>query len=372
MSEFFVSNPKHTSINQIKNELKLEARKKANLKPVADFSVDDKTPPSLKYIATPAAVSKKHLDEIRKRSNFSDLKRLEAKQGNTEIGIDRLLKKEDCIFRLGDVDNRKTKDILVENRKREMLENNMRVFGNVSIGIHGKELPKFHQSMAEWWKTREGFNEKPHETSLLRFKQSMKYWAKPDNILLADVEYGEPGPDDFKQTHVKQIIKDDVATSPNKLNRVKKKEYALLGGTSEKPKRNYRWTSLENKFVERSNKFTAEVDKARAERSDYEPLYSSFSPNGTFMPPPTASEILHMQREKLHKTNVSATLTNKSKGLRATTAFLAEESLMASGNASTNLFTRVGTIEGSPMKLNSKTFKNSTHKGIRAGAFKNS
>lgn len=65
-------------------------------------------------------------------------------------------------------------------------------------------------------------------------------------------------------------------------------------------------------------------------------------------------------------------MTNKSKGLRATTAGLpGEDTLMGSAGGTSNLFTRVGTVEGSPVKLMNKTFKNSTEKGIRAAAFKN-
>lgn len=171
--------------------------------------------------------------------------------------------------------------------------------------------------------------------------------------------------------HIKQIRKNKVVDKPNQLNRVKKSDEIVLGGTSQKPKRNYRWSSIEDQFCERSNKFSAEVDKARAERTDYEPLYSSFNPSGTFHPPPTALEALQYQKEKVNKTSISNTLTNKSRGLRATTAVHAEESLMGTGQNSTNLFTRLGTVEGSPVRINNKSFKNSTHKGIRAAAFKN-
>lgn len=89
------------------------------------------------------------------------------------------------------------------------------------------------------------------------------------------------------------------------------------------------------------------------------------------MPPPSANDILIQQKEQLHKTSVSATVTNKSRGLRATTAVPAEESLMGSGLNSTNLFTRVGTVEGSPARNQDKTFRTSAYKGIRSAAFKN-
>ena len=175
----------------------------------------------------------------------------------------------------------------------------------------------------------------------------------------------------LNKLHVKQKRKNQVATSPTKAKRSKNKENLILKEKVPKPKRNYRWTSIEDQFVHRDNKFSKETDKARAERTDYEPLYSSFNPGGTFHPPPTTTEVLNRQKELMHKTSVSATLTNKSRGLRATTAIPAEESLMASGINSTNLFTRVGTVEGSPARANMKSFKNSTNKGIRAGAFKN-
>jgi len=369
-SEYFVANPKHTSMKQIKNELKFEARKNAGLKPVADFSVSDKPLPSLKYLETPNAVNKQHLVELRQRANQTELKRLEKKTGITDIGIDRLKRKEECMFRMGKVDNRKTNDILVQNLKSEMLENNMRVFGNVSIGIHGKELPKYNESMKQWWVNKRGFNGSPKETSLLRFKQNMKYWAKKEDYILSDVRETQPKADDFKNTHVQQKRKNLISTSPNKINRISNQKKGVFG-TSQKQKRDYRWTSLENQFVDRNNKYSAEVDQTRAERGDYDPLYSSFNPNGTFQPPPTVTEKLNYQKEQLHKTSISGSNTNKSKGIRVTMGVTAEESLMASGNVSTNLFARMGTTEGSPMKKADNSFRMTMTKGIRSAAFKN-
>jgi hypothetical protein len=295
---------------------------------------------------------------------------LEQKQGKTAIGIDRLLKKEECVFRMGDNDCRRTQDLIVEKRRNELLEHNMNVFGNIAIGIHGRELPKYNQTMDKWWLNKSGYNSEPNENSLLRFKQSTKYWAKPDNIYLCDAVAQAPGPDDFKRVYITKPLKNDVAADPNKLKMTKKKETLILG-KAERPHHDYRWSSVENQFVKRSNKYTNEVDKARAERTDYEPLYSSFGPKGTFMPPPTAADMLNLQKGHLNKTSISQTVTNKSRGFRTSTAVPAEESLMATGQNSTNLFKRVGTVEGSPVKIYNKSFKNSTYKGIRVGAFKN-
>lgn len=95
LSEFLVDKPKNTSMNQIKNDLQREARRKAGLKIVPDFSVDEKPLPTLKYMEVPNAKSKLYMVEMRERQNRTELKLLEKKQGNTEIGIDRLLKKEE-------------------------------------------------------------------------------------------------------------------------------------------------------------------------------------------------------------------------------------------------------------------------------------
>lgn len=145
VSEFLIDNPKHTSVSQIKAELSQEARKKAGLNLVPDFSVDEKPHPTLNFVENPSATCKKQLDKLRKKANLKEMKKLEEKTGTIEIGIDRLTNREECVYRQGIKTNRKTKDLIDEIRRKEMLENNMKVFGNVTIGIHGRELPKFQQ-----------------------------------------------------------------------------------------------------------------------------------------------------------------------------------------------------------------------------------
>lgn len=40
-----------------------------------------------------------------------------------------------------------------------MLEYNMKTFGKVSIGVHGKELPKYldDDTVKEWWRLKKGY-----------------------------------------------------------------------------------------------------------------------------------------------------------------------------------------------------------------------
>ena len=104
------------------------------------------------------------------------------------MGADRLQEREDCVLRLGHKDyERKTKVGIAEQRKQEMIDYNIKTFGAQAIGVHGKELPKFHQSaVQQWWKLHPGYNLSPTNVSRLRLTQDHKFWAKNDNMLLAD------------------------------------------------------------------------------------------------------------------------------------------------------------------------------------------
>ena len=50
------------------------------MKPIGDFSVDDKPAPTLKFIETPSANCKQALIEKRKRANMTEIKDLEVKE----------------------------------------------------------------------------------------------------------------------------------------------------------------------------------------------------------------------------------------------------------------------------------------------------
>ena len=80
--------------------------------------------------------------------------------------MNRLKEREDCYLRIAfkEVDG-KTKRQIEEDRKQEMLENNMKKFGKVCIGVHGKELPKYSETIddetKQWWKQKKGYSENP-------------------------------------------------------------------------------------------------------------------------------------------------------------------------------------------------------------------
>jgi len=105
---------------------------------------DSSKDPGLGYVNKPDIRTKKALEVNRKKENFEQFKKTEEKQGNHKDALNRLKEREDCFLRIAykDVDGR-TKRQIDEERKRDMHEYNMKTFGKVSIGVHGKELPKF-------------------------------------------------------------------------------------------------------------------------------------------------------------------------------------------------------------------------------------
>ena len=78
VSEFFVEQPKHQSINEIRDEKKKEDRIKCGL---TDHFIDIKDAskdPSLAYVGNPPINSKSELNLRRRQDNFEEFKKTEA------------------------------------------------------------------------------------------------------------------------------------------------------------------------------------------------------------------------------------------------------------------------------------------------------
>ena len=124
---------------------------------------DGSKDPSLAYLEQPTIASKSELNLKRRKENFEEFKKTEALQGHHKDGMQRLKEREDCFLRLNfKEDDGRTKRQLEEERKKEMLDYNMKTFGKVSIGVHGKELPKYSEvedsNVKEWWKLNKNYN----------------------------------------------------------------------------------------------------------------------------------------------------------------------------------------------------------------------
>lgn len=119
--------------------------------------------PSLKYNPKPKVFTGTELKEAIKNQKVIN----EAKiyQKNSKVYKDvvgRLHDREDAIFRASKLDqnNPTFKDKLELFRKQNLDEFSQK-FGKQTIGVHGRELPKFFENNKEYWKSRPGYNESP-------------------------------------------------------------------------------------------------------------------------------------------------------------------------------------------------------------------
>lgn len=107
-----------------------------------------------------------------------------------------------------------------------MVLENTGKFGNISIGIHGQELPKFAESpdSKEWWKFEQGKRDPPSLQSRLLLKQNQKFWAKNDINLLTDVTGEEMPIDVFKSGRVPIQLHKPLPEKPNLIQHVADKD----------------------------------------------------------------------------------------------------------------------------------------------------
>ena len=144
---------------------------------------------------------------------LAELKKLENNFGTYKDVEARIDEREKCHLRLGFKESMgMTKGQIDDRRKKEVIENLTGKYGQVTVGIHGQELPKFNadSSTQNWWKHTKTYNPLPAFTSALEMKETKKFWAKNDEMKLADVKEHVGPQDPFRQTYVKKVIKDDV------------------------------------------------------------------------------------------------------------------------------------------------------------------
>ena len=71
--------------------------------------------------------------------------------------------------------------------KREILEK----FGKISLGVHGKDFPKFSDPnhgdvRKEWWKYQNGYLHSPRNFSNKIMRQNSKLGGRPENSFICE------------------------------------------------------------------------------------------------------------------------------------------------------------------------------------------
>ena len=241
--------PLYHSINEIKDKLHRDARIKAGLsEKESDIKITDKDP-TLAYIYSPKHKVKGDIrkDLLQESKDISNILTSRKHLNDTE----RLKIREDEIFdKLYHKEDGFTYTKLKEQRRLKQNEYNLKTFADHPKGVHGHELPKFsaNENTKEFWKFQDGYVENPKHKSQFEYLQEIKYWKKPEELLLS--EHREYEPEKIKRNFTMPNKKDKIMPSVNRINfyegfdpyYVKPIEYKI------KSDHNYRWSSLVSKF----------------------------------------------------------------------------------------------------------------------------
>ena len=152
--EGYVANPKRTSIKERHSEDKRNARTKAGLTEHTEHPKEVAGEIGLTWVDKPKFKTTGELNEQRAIQNLNDLKALEKNVGNLKDAEQRMIAREMCYLRMQQKScPTKTKADIVAQRRKEMVEENTRKFGEQTIGIHGQELPQYSQTndSKQWW-----------------------------------------------------------------------------------------------------------------------------------------------------------------------------------------------------------------------------
>ena len=242
--------PLYSSINEIKDKAHREARLKAGLnEKESDIKITNKDP-TLAYVYSPKHKVKDDIrkDLLKESKDISEILTAKKHLNDTQ----RLKIREDEIFnKLFHKEDGFTYTKLKEMRRIKQNEYNLKTFADHPKGVHGHELPKFsaNENTKEFWKFQDGYVENPKHKSQFEYLQEIKYWKKPEELLLSEHrEYTEPT--EYKKKINLPNKKEEITPNINKINfyegfdpnNVKPIEYKI------KSDHNYRWSTLVSKF----------------------------------------------------------------------------------------------------------------------------
>lgn len=251
--------PSHQSIKEIKSRMHKDARMKCGLTKIETDLKSNMNDPSLAYVYKPKHKTLNDIQEDLKMKDKDEAKKLTHTNRNYKDDISRLDEREEEIFsKLYNKEDTKTLNKIKEQRKKDILNYNMKVFSSQTIGIHGHELPKFSQSQStiDFWKRNDEYKEMPRTSSHAELQENMKFWKKPEEFVLSDHKVYSHVTDPYQRTHEKKEVKDNLVIKLNRIN-------VFKGFNPEHPKpinvnmehyfHTYRWSSLVQQFA--SSKF---------------------------------------------------------------------------------------------------------------------
>ena len=257
----------HSSRSEIKLQYHKEARIRCGLSPdETDIGHKTTSPPTLAYVYDPKHKTKTDIINDIKASNSS--KHLINPNYQTEQ--QRLNSREDEIFTklhlasyntttTTNADNkRKTFSAIRLSRKAEINKLNAMTFNKETHGIHGHDLPKYAQSktMNEFWKNDEHYCKSPKHSSLVEYKESIKYWKPSEEMLLNEHRDEEMQQKDPFKCEYHPIDKNkkynEMVIKVNNVNHYKGFDPTVkyvFDGVGRGTKHVSKWTTIVNQFA---------------------------------------------------------------------------------------------------------------------------
>ena len=255
------SQPKYTSMKQIKEEQKRNQRQKCGLNPeTTDNRNNTINPPSLEYIYNPKHKTKKEVKDDYHKENFSESKKLATKKHKSDI--ERLNEREDEIFaNLYSTEERKTYTKIKEKIRKEANDYNIKTFSKQTLGVHGHDLPQFskNEKLKFFWKNKDDYCENPKFKSQVEYLESIKYYKPPGEDLYLNEHRDEPPKwiDPFKREHypLEKKREKSLITNLNEINIFNNFDPKVVKEFEYNPKQKHlvKWTSIVNQFA--PNKF---------------------------------------------------------------------------------------------------------------------
>ena len=255
------SQPKYTSMKQIKEEQKRNQRQKCGLNPeTTDNRSNTINPPSLEYIYNPKHKTKKEVEDDYHKENFSESKKLATKKHKSDI--ERLNEREDEIFaNLYSTEDRKTYTKIKEKTRKEANDYNIKTFSKQTLGVHGHDLPQFskNEKLKFFWKNKDDYCENPKFKSQVEYLESIKYYKPPGEDLYLNEHRDEPPKwiDPFKREHypLEKKREKSLITNLNEINIFNNFDPKVVKEFEYNPKQKHlvKWTSIVNQFA--PNKF---------------------------------------------------------------------------------------------------------------------